>query len=156
MNFDLSAINPANGDKYSPNLYKWLRKRIKSRDEDIRVYALKDELLGDRLFIGSFYDGEFHGTQLGEVLRRGTKAEICCYVGRLKFMEVPDFWQRYLAIGRCAIDTKHTGWFMGDESRFIENGDTRTCQWCGAAQYRKRWTETVERMRWELESEPTP
>lgn len=151
---DLDLIAPDKGDKYSPNLHKWLKKQMRSSfaSDGIRVYQRDGGLIyGNKkiLHIGYVFDGALCGSRLYGVLTHGAKAEIFCY-GRLAyFEEIPDFWQRYIAIGRCAIDTEHKTQFDYSQGRWHEEGDARTCQWCGAVQRRKRWTETVERECWE-------
>jgi len=146
MTYDLEAINPANSDKYSPNLYKWMRKK---RRWPIPIRVFESD---GHLYIGYIHDREFTGAKLNAVLCDSRTQEYC-YVGGQKFVEVSDFWERYTAIGRCAIDQAHSMRFIGDEDRYVEDGDTRTCQWCGAVQHRRRWTETVECEEWEMESE---
>jgi hypothetical protein len=44
------------------------------------------------------------------------------------------FWERYAAIGRCAIDVGHVMTFRGDHGRWVTNGSGgRICSWCGQA-----------------------
>jgi hypothetical protein len=87
--------------------------------------------------------------RLMNVLCYGTKAESFCYVGMRGLVEVADFWPRYVAEGRCAIDPEHKRHFVGDDTRWTQDGDTRACLWCGKArQVLVRWTETVERQQW--------
>lgn len=67
---------------------------------------------------------------------------------------VPGFWDEYARVGRCAIDTDHSRFFIGDVTRWAENGDARSCKWCGNhRQVRRRWTETVKRECWEARTE---
>ena len=144
---ELCAIDPRHGEKYSPNLYQWLAKRNDiMRRRYSRVYRDAD----GSLFIGWFSEDhayEFHGARLGDVLCRGGLATLWCWP-RLVLEEVPDFWERYTAVGRCAIDVDHTMSFIGGENRWKQTGDTRECQWCGAKQHLERWTETVAREAW--------
>ena len=84
---------------------------------------------------------------MGDILCYGRKSECFCWLS-LVLEEIPDFWERYAAVGRCAIDENHTMSFIGDENRWKQTGDTRVCQWCGATQHLDRWTETVEREAW--------
>ncbi|MCK9394266.1 MAG: hypothetical protein M0Q44_01580 [Methylobacter sp.] len=64
--------------------------------------------------------------------------------------EVPDFWNRYTDIGRCAIDQEHKIYFVGDDTRWRTAGDHRECLWCGThAQRQLRWVEPVDRSAWE-------
>lgn len=143
---DLAAIDPANGDRFSTNLYKWLTMRSKKhRGWTSRVY--RDE--AGTLWIGMLDLGDLIGARLMNVLCYGTKAESGCWVNLRGLVEVTDFWPRYHRDGRCAIDIEHRTSFVGDDSRWRVNGDTRTCCWCGnAVQMLKRWTETVEHSAW--------
>lgn len=142
---DLSAIDPRNGSKYSPNLLKWLRKRRWWKGEDARVYRADD----NRLYIGVFdREGFFSGSNLQAVLCRGRQCESGCY-GRIDIKEVVDFWERYVAIGRCAIDTDHRQHFVGDETRWLVEGNRRSCQWCGnCVQELREREEIVVRREW--------
>lgn len=144
---DVQAIHPRNGEKYSPNLYQWLSKR----DDKMRAWASRVYRSADKTWVSWIGwisdDGEFFGNRLGNVLCHGLKAEVIC-VNNVELEEIPDFWARYTAVGRCAIDVDHTMSFIGDENRWKQTGDTRECQWCGAKQRLDRWTETVEREAW--------
>jgi hypothetical protein len=149
---DLKAIAPASGPQFSPNLFKWL-KASERRLRFTRVYVDQD----GGLWIGELDDdcGDgpwLHGTRLMSVLCGGVKAERMAYCVPANFRsltEVPDFWSRYAQQGRCAIDTKHDQFFVGDEARWDMRGDHRSCLWCGqVTQTLKRWTEAVERSQW--------
>lgn len=143
---DLAAVNPRNGAKYSPNLYRWLTMRNKKHHAwTSRVY--RDET--GMLWIGMLDLGDLIGARLMNVLCYGTKAESCCWVSLRGLVEVADFWPRYVAEGRCAIDPEHKASFVGNDGRWTVDGDTRACLWCGKArQALVRWTETVERQQW--------
>jgi hypothetical protein len=142
---DLRAIHPRNGEKYSPNLYAWLTLRTKKhRAETSRVFS--DE--SGAIYIGYQDDIYLIGSRLIAVLCNGKKEESWAFPRLGKLPEVPDFWARYTAVGRCAIDDAHTMSFIGGENRWKQTGDTRECQWCGAKQRLERWTETVEREAW--------
>jgi hypothetical protein len=140
-------IAPAKGGKYSPNLYKWLTQRDKKhRAETSKVFSAPD----GGLWIGMLDDDIFLiGCRLMTVLCSGTKAKSMAYplkqIGPLE--EVPDFWARYLEVGRCAIDQEHTMFFVGDETRWLVDGEKRECMWCGKAKQRRE-TYQVPRTRW--------
>ena len=134
------------GDRYSPNLRRWMRENSRHHGND--VFADKD----GKLWIGWIDDGpSFIGSRLWRVLTVGGRAEVGCWMFPVSDLTpVPDFWANYARIGRCAIDPDHSHYFIGDETRWTEQGDTRSCNWCGNhRQFRHRWTETVERQRWE-------
>lgn len=129
---DLSLIHPSQGEKYSPNLYSWLRAH-KYRD---RLSVYKDEK--ETLWIGAidnqYGDGQwFHGCKLISVLCNGKKEESMAYAVTAhftSFCEVRGFWGLYLAHGRCAIDPGHTMYFIGDSGRIKTLPEGRFCSWC--------------------------
>jgi hypothetical protein len=146
---DVAAIHPRNGAKYSPNLHRWLTMRNrKHRAWTSRVYRDSSGML----FVGMLDLGDLIGARLMNVLCYGSKAESLCFVGLRGLEEVADFWPRYVRDGRCAIDTEHARWFVGDDTRWTQDGDTRACLWCGnARQVLVRWTESTKREAWRTE-----
>ena len=146
---DLSAIHPRNGEKYSPNLHKWLSRRERNQ----RVWT--SSVFRDRdgaLWVGMMDDGLYLlGCRLMCVLCNGLKAESMAYplkqIGPLD--EVTDFWPRYAADGRCAIDPDHQVHFVGSDTRWRVTGDERECLWCGKARQRREiYTRTTQHERW--------
>lgn len=146
---DVSAIKPILGAKYSPNLYKWLTKR------DKKHRAWTSSVFRDSkgvLWIGRIDEGVYLiGCRLMRVLCLGGRAESMAYplskMGQLE--EVADFWESYVADGRCAIDPEHHVGFVAGETRWRTEGDRRECLWCGKVrQNREIYTETVECSRW--------
>jgi hypothetical protein len=81
----------------------------------------------------------------------GTKANVGCWTFPVSDLLIDDgFWDRYERIGRCAVDEAHTQLFVGDDSRWRQDGATRECTWCGAFAQRERvWSETVEHRAWD-------
>lgn len=143
----IEAIRPGNGAKFSPNLFRWLTAPHKShRAWMSRVYAAGD----GALWIGYPDDvSGFIGQKLIAVLCNGVQAESGWWTDLGVLIEIADFWARYMRSGRCAIDTTHSMYFIGDDSRWAVNGDTRQCQWCGhGKQVMRRWTEAVQRAEW--------
>ncbi len=146
-------IDPVNGTKYSPNLYRWLTVRSrKHRGWTSRVYR---DAKG-ALWIGYLDDlGRLVGQGLSAVLCSGAKAGTACWVHPGPLKEVTDFWAHYMRDGRCAIDASHSVSFLGDDTRWSVNGDTRSCQWCGkCTQVLRRWTQTIERETWDNTNTP--
>lgn len=143
---DTKSIHPKRGAKYSPNLHKWLTYRTKNhRTWTSRVYRDIDGVL----WIGKLDLGHLIGARLIGVLCNGRKEESYCFVNLKGLVEVEDFWSRYVADGRCAIDTEHAQYFIGDDTRWTVDGDSRACLWCGKAnQVLARWTKTVECKEW--------
>ena len=140
---NIEAINPKLHDKYSPNLFAMLRGQQSPGPEPIGVYQHADETL----WIGRYYDGDFIGCRLMSALCYGGKAPIGSY-SELDLVSMPEFWDTYTQKGRCAMDPEHKMFFIGDEGRFVRDGDSRECQWCGHKQTLTKWQETVNRERW--------
>lgn len=152
INFKLNEINPRNGSKYSPNLYKFLKK---NKGRSFKVFEDKEGYL----WIGDYEEGfgnpkgYFVGHRLIRVLCEGSKvipfAWIAKSLGELK--ELRHFWDDYKIIGRCAIDLDHSMWFQGDENRFSKSefGESRSCDWCGQKQKRVETSHKIIKTRWE-------
>jgi hypothetical protein len=144
---DVAAIHPSKSAKYSPNLHKWLTMRSRKH------HAWTSRVFSDRagaLWIGMLDNGDLFGARLMQVLCNGTKAEHACWVGLGPLVEIADFWPRYTAVGRCAIDPAHKMHFVGDDARWRTNGEHRECLWCGKHSQKLRlWVEPVERSAWE-------
>jgi hypothetical protein len=143
---DLRTIDPRKGPKFSPNLYRWLtsRKR-KHRAWTSRVYRDADGVM----WIGMLDLGDLIGCKLYSVLCNGAQENSACWVNLRGLQEVPDFWAHYMRYGRCAIDIEHTMYFLGDDTRWTHDGDTRHCLWCGTMQRAfTRLTEPEERKEW--------
>lgn len=142
----VKAIDPKNGDKYSPNLHKFCKK---------------EQRWGLHIFVGEWGDsrgqwigfrddmGDVCGAQLGRVLCEGSRTETFCYAGGSREWQEIDFWPEYIRIGRCAIDPEHT-WSFDTNTRYEQfDRDTRRCNWCGATI--KRVEYRITRERWEVE-----
>lgn len=143
---DVEGIHPRHGAKFSPNLHKWLTHRErKYRGWTSRVYRDAEGVL----WVGMLDDGGMLGARLYGVLCNGSQEPSACWVNLKGLVELDGFWLRYMADGRCAIDTEHARHFVGDDTRWTVDGDARSCLWCGKArQVLARWTETVERQKW--------
>ena len=143
---DVRAIDPRNGPKFSPNLYRWLTSRKhQHRAWTSRVYRDADGVM----WIGMLDLGDLIGCTLNSVLCNGAQENSACWVNLRGLQEVADFWVRYMSDGRCAIDIEHTTYFIGDDTRWTQNDDARHCLWCGKVQQVfTRWTEPKERKEW--------
>jgi hypothetical protein len=149
----IESINPTTkGDKFSPNLYNWMKRQNKRFAGKLLAYEEKVEAGLGSIWIG-FYEGtDFFGSRLLGILCGGTEEILVCWQGLNKMTEIKDFWKNYLAYGRCAIDKNHKMDFIGDEKRWKINGKTRTCLWCkNCTQKLKKWKETkvIEHEDWE-------
>lgn len=134
----LKQISPRESDMYSENLHRWLWREVRTK-MDVRIY--REEESG-QLHVGWMFDGDFLGSKLWRVLCDGNRAQRYSYGPGFK--EVEGFWDRYLALGKCAIDVEHKHYserWRGDE-------EARECMWCGHKQVRERWKVVVEKERW--------
>ena len=145
---DIAAVHPKNGDKFSPNLWRWLNKR--DHRKNARLNSLVYRNKAGSMHIGHLDDdGWLLGSKLIRTLTEGPKAGYFAFPPD-QWTLIPDFWERYMRDGRCAIDEAHTMGFIGDDLRWKTEGDTRGCQWCGNhRQVLRKWIEPVERSRWE-------
>jgi hypothetical protein len=147
---DLAAIHPRNGPQFSPNLHRFLKKRVYPWANTCRIYRDMDDILR----IGVLEeDGWFHGAWLMGVLCYGPREQVWAHPpGNLGGLQgITDFWADYMRIGRCAIDPEHQRSFIGDETRWAvsDDGNHRTCLWCGnARQKMETWAEQVQHERW--------
>lgn len=135
----LKKINPKNGSQYSQGLYNFLRRNPQYHS------AYRDR--AGVLYFGYLYEGLFHGRRLSQILSSGRGTNYC-YTGSSGWREFKTFWPRYIRTGRCMLDPNHT---YEHEGRFKPVGKTvRQCQWCSAKMKLRRWTEKVQRSKWEL------
>jgi hypothetical protein len=141
----LSTVQTKHGEKYSPNLYQFLR-----HNKLIRLYGHVWKDKENTLWIGLKDDGFFIGARLIAALCHGGKTPTASHAGIGPLTEVKNFWNEYLQIGRCAIDRNHQMPFIGSENRFrtSDDPDIRTCKWCGITQQRKIHARTVIEEKW--------
>lgn len=141
----LMDISPSVSPSFSPNLYRWMKTEghaysdcgVAETAYRILPGSKLAELYGaGTLMIGCPYnqyegDTDFSGTLLMAVLCNGSNAKRYCYPGAINALEaVEGFWDRYMQIGRCAIDPSHQEHFRGS-ARYSFAGNVRTCLWCG-------------------------
>ena len=154
---DLSLIKPSvaapASDKYSRNLYNWMRAHGQRPSYDrvfcyqvdtdwktFRGFDYRDTFRSD-IFLGRPH--ECDGTPFGSPLRRVLcdDPERYNYVGirtehRIDITEW--FWTRYIEIGRCLFDPDHRDVMRHTEDRFETiNASTRRCRWCGVQQTKR-------------------
>jgi hypothetical protein len=137
----VEATRPRKNPSYSPNLHKWLTTWSKNHPARHTPSVWRDAQGMLRIGYQSRTESEredcgFIGVRLNAVLCVGVSANRergwFTNLGPGNMTEVEDFWTRYIAIGRCAIDTEHKTRFIGDDDRYTTAGDIRTCTWCGA------------------------
>jgi hypothetical protein len=130
----MAQISPKLHPRFSPNLFKWLRKNKNIADR-IQVFissidatlwiGFQDELGGHICFHGNRLMGVLTGVDKYTYAHSATQFNESLTV-------IPDFWDRYVTDGRCAIDQAHAHGFVGDETRWHNTSDTaRACLWCG-------------------------
>ncbi|MGK4040826.1 hypothetical protein AB0Y20_00895 [Heyndrickxia oleronia] len=154
---DLNEIKPkvkGESDKYSWNLYRFLNKLFKDKDEGKYIknqleihwltYSRWDgkylEFDPDNLNRGmnqvlilpfglehgrSFYD-------LNTIMGKG-RAELFHVPWRKdQLTNITDwFFSTYQKDGRCIFDRNHNKWWQGEANRFTYINNTRRCNWCG-------------------------
>lgn len=140
----LERLSPSISAAFSPNLYSWMgAKGHFYKDGGVLqgVYRVQpDTRLAEFFDAGTLLIGypctqhksssDFIGIRLISALCEGVKAGSICYAGATSgLQEVVGFWDKYLAVGRCAMDPEHKEHFM--DERYSMNGDIRTCRWCG-------------------------
>lgn len=157
-----SHLAPDRSPSFSPNLFRWLSRQGHFFQDGglaegvfrVRPGTATAKTFGaGRLFIGRPLgeypgDADFSGVRLMSALCDGARAGRWCFSGMAPDLEeVPEFWDRYLKIGRCAIDPAHQEHFSGGE-RYRLEGNRRTCLWCGATQHRHVTRRVVEDVSW--------
>lgn len=164
----LDNIDPAlHGERFSQNIHAWVKRNTVRRGTIIRPFPTafygrgRKDSIESGPFLGWLNEcgccpHSLSGSPLSSIMtggggrRRG--AEVGCWTN-LPLEEWPEFWGTYLLIGRRVVDPEHQTYFANAEHRYKEEGDLRTCLWCGEAQRRERYTVTTERERWVLVKE---
>lgn len=137
---DVALIRPDLHPKFSPNLFLYLTSRKMEHDAKlVRVYGSPQ--WQSQLILGIIdtlprTDWSFgvRGCRLMAALSSPRKRENAHFMGQ-DFQEVEGFWERYVSIGRCALDEEHRTSFIGDDGRWSKEGkNRRRCTWCGMVQ----------------------
>lgn len=173
----LNSVRPAvdnTSDKYSWNLYRWLRQYTRSNHfkyhprievaqlttRDGRPWGGTEKFCTGSLFLGYLDpDSEnmwFTGARLASILVEPfPKGEnrLSRNIGAMSIAGSIDhtdkFWMDYANHGRCAFDPGHALAMLGDEGRFINvSDDHRRCTWCGFEQHKETVEKTVTETRW--------
>lgn len=152
----LEDIDPGKAISFSPNLYAYLRARGHFYGEGGTpegVYVVQsgampaDAYKPGSLMIGFPSGEDFYGTPLMAALGRGAKAERMAYPIGKQVHLLRGFWDRYLKVGRCAMDPLHIEPFF--ENRFGEAKGIRTCLWCGKKKQNVLHSSTDHDVSWE-------
>lgn len=154
-------LSPVGQGSFSPNLYRWMRAKAhfyKGGGVLQSVYrVLPDTKLAQDFGAGTAMIGYpddsdedgFIGVRLMSALCEGARAGSYYYSG-IAAMLVQDegFWDRYLQVGRCAIDPGHQVHFQGNRYSFAAEAGTRTCLWCGTQHQRVLTPQTILHETW--------
>lgn len=159
---DLNEIKPkvkSKSDKYSWNLYRFLNKLFKDKDEGkyiqkrLEIHWLHSSRLDgsylefnpDDLNIvqmiilptGKGNSGSFYS--MASILREGRAERFALpFKWEKEMTNITDcFFDTYKRDGRCIFDRKHIGWMLGTEDRFTYVNNTRKCNWCNEWQHKE-------------------
>lgn len=149
--FDISLIKPQThgiSDKYSWNLYTYLKKnkgehRILLSPKDTTFHPMNMLVLQGTI-----------GKHLWAIMGEGkaTRYDFSLYDLKSYTDITEEFWEHYVAKGRCVFDKEHGGWWVGGDQRFtMIDTDTKVCQWCNATLRRTEETVTRTVERWEVQ-----
>lgn len=154
MSIDLKKIKPRlirKSDKYSSNLYKYLKLYPNSR-----VYKSVDidNRTAMKIVVGHKNNEAITGTTLDHILASNMYRHYWLYSEYGEYEDITEqFMNDYIRIGRCLWDKDHKGWMNGDEERFSYiNDDERVCNWCGEIQHKEEYEVVKKRVRWLTES----
>ena len=151
----LPDIAPSWDGRFSENLWRWVRKH-KNRDlivaysriscydgSDLGEYAYDKQPHNIAIGCGDIDDGWLHGSRLSTIISQGTKADIYAFPPHNHWVLVPDWFERYVKMGKCLIDPGHVFY----PERWEYDGDQRTCRWCKTFRER-RHVEWMPHVHW--------
>lgn len=121
--------------KYSRNLNQWLRREI-HEGRPLKTLSLVSTWSGSCLYLGQWFDGEFIGTGLNQILTKGSRAQKFSLVNRdTKRESKHKFWTEYERLGICYFDPNHNCYGMAHFKRWTTTSPCRrTCNNCGHKQ----------------------
>lgn len=159
---ELKKIKPNVSGKFSPNLYRYLKAHPRYATEAL-VYRHQDD---GQLWLGIIDQDKhehehlwFSGARLLDFLCNGVKCQTFAHPDVANHLRlVPEFWEQYGRMGRCALDAEHSIVFIGDAKRWKYEGDRRYCQWClQHTQTLTKESKTTEIEHWVVKpASPTP
>lgn len=148
MSLDINKFRPKDikiSDKYSSNLYKFLKKYNKQGynkvyfdpvdNYDGHLIELDMNFLPlANIYIGNMIEEDVIGNSLSKIVTGQSIYKLICRINdKAEYIDITDeFWKRYEEIGRCLF-IDHNGWYQDDNNtRFTyTDGITRVCNWCG-------------------------
>lgn len=143
--------------KYSRNLYNFLCRKTHYVNV---LYTPRSFLSGNvvplnpaapdpsHILIGH-QDGRWvHAARLNNIISGATTRTHAYTFGSKHFaIDISeDFWPRYREQGFCCLDPNHNFYCIG---RHTTEGETRTCNWCGAKQKLTTTREVIVHANWE-------
>ena len=137
----LPKIKPRNiktSDKYSANLYKFLRKE----ENKYKTVVLRHKKTGELYLSGFWWNDKeercLTGAKIVMILcgrKTDSSDEYSAYWLGVSVNDCEDitktFWPDYIRRGRCVFNPTHDGWFRDDDTRFTTFGNNLHCNWCG-------------------------
>lgn len=153
---NINKIKPKDGknsDKYSVNLWRFIREHYYHGQHCDRVYAIQWSIIdgsflpfdrndpkASQLFIGRLgEDGFMSGRKLSNIISGGKGYKNCYAMVPGSYpnaIDVTDwFWPEYIRMGRSLWDASGSNYMLGGEDRFTYVGNTKRCNWSG------RWYE---------------
>jgi hypothetical protein len=154
MKLDINKFKPNDikiSDKYSSNLYKFLKKYNKQGynrvyfnpidNYDGHIIELDMNFLPyANIFIGNMIEDDLTGNSLARILVGQPLYKLSCRINvKDTYIDITvEFWKRYEEIGRCLF-IGHNSWYQDDNNtRFTyTDDDTRVCHWCGKTENRR-------------------
>lgn len=152
-------------DKYSSNLYKFLKKNpnhtkvyFENRDAwdgsemqlDWNNICVSQIVIGSDVKEGGSFDC-IVGKSLASIVqgRKLNELYAITYHESIYTDITEEFWSKYEQIGRCLF-FNHDSWIQGDENRFryIGEDNIRECRWCGKIQELKLYKKEIECREW--------
>lgn len=146
---DIKPKDGKNSDKYSINLYRFMKKNYHKEQSCDRVYAIQWSIMdgslepfdksnpkAHQLFIGKLRDDGFMtGRKLSNIISGGKDYKSCYAMLPNSYPNAIDvtewFWSEYIKIGRALWDPQGQMYMIGDSDRFTYVGNTRRCNWSG-------------------------
>ncbi len=150
---DQIQANDKRKDRYSLNLYRFLRKKPHYHQVFLHCGIAGQEhwdperTLVPAIFVGLGDAPFILGARLSEIICKGGSTQTAAHALFDHCVEITDaFWARYIEIGKCAIDPEHT--LYADSDRYAEVEETRRCRWCGRIEHVQEELQMQRRRVW--------
>ena len=153
---ELTLIKPKNlkvSDKYSANLYKYLKVNPHSRIYMNKICSIKEVPLTYHIgklsvynaYVGQLGGGFLTGNNLMSILQKPSKHKFAFIKNNSELEDITEqFLLDYELIGRCLWYGDHNKRQLGDDDRFAHiNENKRICNWCGCIQNKRIEKEVI-------------